>query len=118
MLNKTETASFKIPAGHPQAGTKLDYSFAFTECESEAEATEIATAKGWNLLTLVNDNLKAAAKSAAYQAAVLPYKPSKVSADDIKERMIRDYIRIGYSAEKARKKVEETLAELDADTTE
>jgi hypothetical protein len=35
----------------------------------------------------------------------LPYRPSEVSQDDIVERMVRDYIRIGVSEETARKQV-------------
>jgi hypothetical protein len=59
---------------------------------------------------MVNDNLKANARSNAYQAALLPYRPSEVSAEDIKERMIRDYIRLGIPEDTARKQVEALLA--------
>ena len=68
------------------------------------------TEKKWNLVSLVNDNLKANARSNAYQAALLPYRPSEVSPDEIKERMVRDFIRLGVSEDTARKQVESLLA--------
>lgn len=84
-------------------------------CQTEEEANEIATAKKFSFLKLVNAFLKDQARSNAYQAALLPYKPVEVSQDEIKERMVRDYIRSGFTEARARVKVEETLAELAAE---
>jgi hypothetical protein len=102
--------SFSIPEGHPQAGEKIEKAFEFQLCDNEAEATTVVTEKKWSVVGMVNDILKANARSNAYQAALLPYRPSEVSAEDIKERMIRDYIRLGISEETARKQVEALLA--------
>jgi hypothetical protein len=54
--------------------------------------------------------LKANARSNAYQAALLPYRPSEVTPDEIKERMVRDYIRLGVPEDAARKQVDSLLA--------
>lgn len=102
--------SFAVPDGHAEAGRKIEKSFDFRQVENDTEAQEIMSEKKWNLCDMVNDNLKANARSNSYQAALLPYRPSEVSAEDIKERMIRDYIRLGIPEETARKQVEALLS--------
>lgn len=102
--------SFKVPEGHPEAGKKIEKSFEYNEVATEAEANEVMTTKKWKLIDLVNDNLKTAARSNAYQAALMPYKPSEVSPEDIMERMVRDFIRLGIPEDIARKQVEGILA--------
>jgi hypothetical protein len=102
--------TFSVPEGHAQAGEKLEKSFEYQVCDNETEATSVITDKKWSIVGMVNDTLKANARSNAYQAALLPYKPSEVSAEDIKERMIRDYIRLGIPEDTARKQVESLLA--------
>lgn len=110
METKVGKFSFAIPDGHPQAGEKIEKSFDYQVCNTEAEALAVITDKKWSVVSLVNDNLKANARSNAYQAALLPYRPSEVSAEDIKERMIRDYIRLGIPEDTARKQVDALLA--------
>lgn len=102
--------TFAIPEGHPQAGDKIEKTFEYRQCDTDAEATEVMTEKKWGLSGMVNDVLKANARSNAYQAALLPYRPSEVTPDEIKERMIRDYIRLGIPEDTARKQVEALLA--------
>jgi hypothetical protein len=102
--------TFKVPDGHPQAGEKVEKTFEYQECTSDAEAQKILEEKKWSLLEMVNDTLKANARSSAYQAALLPYRPSEVSPEDIKERMIRDFIRLGFPEDTARAQVESLLA--------
>ena len=102
--------SFAIPETHPEAGKKIEKAFEYQECETQAEAESVISEKKWNVVNMVNDVLKANARSNAYQAALLPYRPSEVSAEDIKERMIRDYIRLGIPEDTARKQVEALLA--------
>lgn len=110
MQTKIAKFTFSIPEGHPQAGEKLEKSFEYQVCDNEPEASEMLASKKWSIVGMVNDTLKANARSNAYQAALLPYKPSEVSAEDIKERMIRDYIRLGIPEDTARKQVESLLA--------
>lgn len=110
METKVGKFTFSIPDGHPQAGEKVEKTFEYQVCQTEVEATEVLTSKKWNIVGMVNDNLKANARSNAYQAALLPYRPSEVSPDEIKERMIRDYIRLGIPEDTARKQVEALLA--------
>jgi len=110
MQTKVGKFTFSVPDGHPQAGEKVEKTFEYSVCDSEPEATEVLTSKKWSIVGMVNDTLKANARSNAYQAALLPYRPSEVPAEDIKERMIRDYIRLGISEDMARKQVESLLA--------
>lgn len=109
---KTEVGkfSFAIPDGHPEAGKKIEKPFEYQVCENVDEAQKILTDKNLSLVEIVNDKLKANARSNQYQAALLPYRPSEVSPEDIKERMVRDFIRLGISEEVARKQVESLLA--------
>lgn len=97
--------TFSIPEGHPQAGEKLEKPFEYQVCETEAEAQSVIADKKWNVVSMVNDVLKANARSNAYQAALLPYRPSEVSAADIQERMVRDFIRLGVPEAAARAQV-------------
>jgi hypothetical protein len=110
MQKKIAKFTFSIPEGHPQAGEKVEKSFDYDVVDNDAEATATITEKKWSVVGMVNDILKANARSNAYQAALLPYRPSEVSAEDIKERMIRDYIRLGISEDAARKQVDSLLA--------
>ena len=110
METKVGKFTFAIPEGHAQYGDKVEKTFEYKVCATDAEAQEVLTEKKWNLVSLVNDNLKANARSNAYQAALLPYRPSEVSPDEIKERMVRDFIRLGVSEDTARKQVESLLA--------
>lgn len=102
--------TFVVPETHPQAGEKIEKAFDYPETTSETEAQSVMTEKKWSLMSMVNDVLKANARSNAYQAATLPFRPSEVSPEDIKERMIRDYIRLGIPEDTARKQVEALLA--------
>jgi hypothetical protein len=110
METKSGKFSFAIPEGHAQAGDKVEKTFDYKVCNTTDEASAVIAEKKWNIVSMVNDTLKANARSSAYQAALLPYKPSEVSPDDIKERMIRDYIRLGIPEDTARKQVESLLA--------
>lgn len=114
METKVGKFTFAIPEGHPQAGEKIEKTFDYSQVNTEAEATSVVTEKKWSVVGMVNDVLKANARSNAYQAALLPYRPSEVSAEDIKERMIRDYIRLGIPEDTARKQVEALLAASQA----
>ena len=102
--------TFAIPEGHPEAGTKVEKPFEYKVCETDAEAQTVLVEKKWSFLDMLNDTLKANARSNAYQAALLPYRPSEVSQEDIRERIIRDFIRAGLSEDMARKQVESMLA--------
>ncbi len=112
--------TFSVPDGHPQAGEKLEKPFNYDVCENDTEANKVIADKKWNIVSMVNDTLKANARSNAYQAALLPYRPSEVSAADIQERMVRDFIRLGVPEAAARAQVAALTANAGktADTTE
>jgi len=110
METKVGKFSFAIPEGHEQAGDKVEKTFSFQLCSTLDEANAVIVEKKWNVVALVNDVLKANARSNAYQSALLPYRPSEVSPADIQERMIRDYIRLGIPEDTARKQVAALLS--------
>ncbi len=99
----TDVGKFTItvPEGHPEAGKKIAKTFEFKVCADTAEAEAVIEDKDWSILDMVNERQKGAARSNAYQNALMPYKPSEVSSDDIKARMIRDAIRAGHTEESA-----------------
>lgn len=112
MTDKTGTLSFKVPedSTHADAGKKIEKSFEYQECENVDEAQEVAEKKGWTLLSFVNDALKQNARANTYQNALAVYRPSEVSPDEIKARMVRDFIRLGLSEDVAKAQVESILA--------
>ena len=102
--------SFSVPEGHADAGKKIEKAFEYQVCETDAEATQVLADKKLSLAEVVSDKLKANARSNAYQAALLPYRPSEVSQEDIQERAIRDLIRLGMDEESARNLVTSATA--------
>ena len=115
VVEKSAEFSFKVPKGHPDEGTKITKSFGYREIvkdhpKAEETARAIMSEKKWTLAELVNENLKAAARSNAYQTATLPYKATEIPEEDIVERMVRDYIRLGFTEEIARQTVTNMLA--------
>jgi hypothetical protein len=115
METKVGKFTFTVPEGHPSEGEKVEKGFSFQVCQNEDEAKEVMEKRKLNITSMVNDNLKKLARSNAYQAAMLPYKPSEVSPEDIQERMVRDWIRMGKTEAQARKIVQAALAEETAD---
>lgn len=102
--------TFAVPEGHAEAGKKIEKAFEYQETETQEEAEKVLTEKKLSIVDLVNDKLKANARSNSYQAALLPYRPSDVTPEEIKERMVRDFIRLGINEDTARKQVESLLA--------
>jgi hypothetical protein len=116
MKTETGTFSFKYPenAEPEKAGTSENLPFKFAVCESDADVSKILAERKKTVLQLVNDWLKTNARSNAYQNAGLPYKPQTVSNEDIKERMVRDYMRLRIPEAMARQQVEALLAAMAA----
>lgn len=110
METKVAKFSFAIPDGHPQAGEKVEKPFEYRVCNTREEADSVIAEKKWDVVAMVNDVLKSNARSSAYQAALLPYKPSEVSPEEIQERMVRDFIRLGIAEDVARAQVTSLLA--------
>jgi len=106
MQTKIAKFTFSVPEGHPEAGKKVEKTFEYSVCDNQTEAETIITDKKWSVVGMVNDILKANSRSNAYQAALLPYRPSEVSEEDIVERMVRDYIRLGFPEDVARKQIQ------------
>jgi hypothetical protein len=104
--------TFKVPDEYEgaDAGKKIEKAFDYKECETDVEAQAVIVEKKWKLLDMVNENLKANARSNAYQAALLPFKPTNIPVEEIAERLIRDFIRAGLSEEMARAQVTSMLA--------
>jgi hypothetical protein len=98
----TDTFSLTVPPADKvkpefieMAGKKIsDISFTFGQVSSEAEALEVCKAKEWDLVTFVNDALKANAKAAAYQSKLNEYKLAEFNADKAKEDMVKNLMRL------------------------
>jgi len=112
MKDLTAEYSFKVPedSTHSDAGKKIVKSFDYQECETLEEAGKIASEKSWTLLDFVNEALKGNARANAYQNALAVYRPSEASPDEIKARMVRDFIRLGLSEDVAKAQVESILS--------
>lgn len=104
------TMTVPTDSTHPDAGKKLPKEYDYQQCESVEEAEKTAADKGWSLLGFVNEKLQALAKASAYQNALAVYKPSEATPDEIKSRMVRDFIRLGLSEEVAKAQVESILS--------
>lgn len=80
---------------HPDAGTKLkDQPFDYEQVESEDEARQVMESKKWTIIDFVNEALKTNARANRYQNMLVQYKPSDVSADTIRQRTIRDLLKL------------------------
>ncbi len=110
--------SFSVPEGHPEAGTKVEKAFEYQAVENDTEAATVLTEKKLSLVELVNDKLKMNARSNAYQTALLPYRPSEVSPEEIRERTIRDLIRLGMSEDAARAMVTSATVAAPTDSAQ
>lgn len=112
MLDKVGKYKFKVPenSGHQDAGKQFEKEYDYQEAETAEEAQKVADEKGWTLLEFVNDKLMNSARSSSYQNALAVYRPSEVSPDEIKARMVRDFIRLGLSEEVAKTQVESILS--------
>lgn len=87
---------------HAEAGREIEKSFEYSECETDEEAAKVLADRKLSVRNMVNKELKSNARANAYQAALLPYKQSDVPLEDIRERTIRDFIRMGLSEQDAR----------------
>ena len=112
MKDVTGKYKFKVPenSGHQDAGKQFEKEYDYTQAESADEAQIVADEKGWTLLEFVNDKLMQSARSSSYQNALAVYRPSEVSQDEIKARMVRDFIRLGLSEDVAKAQVESVLS--------
>lgn len=104
--------TFTVPAesNHADAGKNIEKPFEYSQVENDTEANTVLSEKKLSLIELVNDYLKKNARSNAYQAATLVYRPSEVPVEDIYERMRRDAIRTGMSEEQANAFIESLKA--------
>jgi len=107
--NKSEVFTITVPAGHPDAGKEIEKTFEYLECQTVEEAQAVIEEKKWSLLDMVNKTLKANARSSAYQSALAVYKPSEMSPEEAKERMVRAAVRQGATEENARKMIDALL---------
>jgi hypothetical protein len=110
METKVGKFTFTVPEGHAEAGKTIEKPFEYQVTDSDVEATQVLTDKKLSVKELVNDWLKKNARSNAYQAATLVYRPSEVPVEDIYERMRRDAIRTGMSEEQANAFIESLKA--------
>lgn len=111
--NDADTLTFTVPDNAPSVedrGKEIRRAFAYVEVDNVADAQQVIVDKGWNLVELVNRKLKQDARSAVYQAEMVRFKPSTVSPDEIRERTIRDLMRLGIPENVARAQVDGMLS--------
>jgi Glu-tRNA(Gln) amidotransferase subunit E-like FAD-binding protein len=112
----TDVLSFTVPKETVKEGAtpgaKYDKSFTYRVCDSDELAHKIMEEKDWSVQDLVNRKLKADARSNAYQSESIAHQPVKstVPLSEIKERLVRDFMRSGLSESVARAQVESVLA--------
>lgn len=108
---KSDSFTFKVPKGHADTGKAVEKSFTFPVCvDNEDVLAKVMEIKGWSLVEMINDALKANARSNAYQLALAPYRPSQRTPEQIREDIIRDFVRTGIPEEAARRTVESMFA--------
>ena len=112
MTDNVGKYKFKVPAdsSHVDAGKQFERSYDFPSCDSVDEAIELAEKEGWTLLEFVNDKLQNRAKSNSYQNALAAYRPTEMSAEDLRASLIRNFIRAGLSEDVAAAQVDSILA--------
>jgi hypothetical protein len=86
-----------------------------TDTEKEVAlglAEQIMAARGWSLVSFVNDELESLARSASYQKELAPYLPlvTKRTDEEIRESLIKDFERRGVPRAMAINIVDSTLA--------
>jgi len=115
MQSKLATFTFVVPTDddvekrHVDAGKEISKTFSYDVCDTEEEAQKVLADKKWTILEMVNNKLKSSARSNSYQNALIPYKPTEVKPEEIRARMIRDFIRMGVSEEVATAQVDGLL---------
>jgi|SRR5215831_2651634 len=114
MIRNEANFTFRVPEGHEKAGEKITKSFQFDQCETDAEAVQLIADKKWSVKDLANEALKTNARSNAYQNALAPYRPTERTPEQIRQDLIRDFIRSGKSEELATKLVDMALAAENA----
>jgi hypothetical protein len=101
-----ESGETKAFNAHPA----LTYGFAHDVCETPEEADTEVERRKLTIVELVNDYILLTARSAAYQDALSPYKKSTMSDADVRERMVKDAMRLGKSKEQAEAFVDSLLS--------
>ena len=102
------TLSYTIPSEgvreemKHRAGEKVNKTFVYGQVETEEQAKAVMAARDMSVIDYVNDTLKSNARSSCYQTTAALYKESKVTAEQIQERAIKDLIRVGVPEDVAR----------------
>lgn len=107
-MSTTQTGKFKVGEAYGATINK-EFEFAFTVYNELGEATEA----GWTpekVLELINSQEKMNARANEYQKATAPYRPDPNDPAVIRERMIKDFQKLGVSEAVARAQVESLLA--------
>jgi len=114
-LTYTVPAKDKLkPEQQHMAGKKVEKNFAFPQVVNADEANQVMEIKGLSVVDYVNDYLKSNARSSCYQSTAALYKESKLSAEEILERSVRDMIRGGIPEDIARAAMEGAKASVKA----
>lgn len=99
-----------VPDGPRNDGSKevdVDYSYDYDEIETAEELNKEFSEK--DLIALANARLKSTANSSARQKAIAPYAQDPNAPAAVKERMIKDAMKLGKSREVAEQFVDSLL---------
>lgn len=110
---ESDTLTFTVPKDSPveaERGKTEEKSFSFRQIATVEDAEAVIKAKEWALVDMVNKQLKANARSNAYQAAMAPHKVSDVPPEQVFERTVRDMVRQGIPETMARELLKNTLS--------
>lgn len=113
MITKTGKFNFTVPQSSPvesERGEKSERSFEYEQVETDSEVSQYLESHKTTVIDIIRDLQKSNARANAYQAALAPHKVSEVSQEDIVERMVRDYIRLGIAESVARNMVLSALS--------
>jgi len=109
----TDKFGYKVPKGHADEGKEFEKAFTYPVCETDEEVDTVLEGKGWDLKSMVNDALKANARSNAYQLALAVYKTTR-TPEALRTDIIKDLVRLGFSEEVAAQQVDSMLAAQNA----
>lgn len=115
MVNKSDDYTVTVPADSPvvdMRGKKLTGKYEFQAVEESDDLDKVLESKEWTLADLINEKLQKLAYSRAVQAALAPHKPSKLSVDEAKEKMVRASMAQGVPEALARATVDSMFAQI------
>lgn len=109
---ESDKLTFTVPTDSPvesERGKEYEREFSYRQVDNEDDARKVIETKKWSLIDIVNNKLKGAARSNAYQAALAPHKAQDVDPEKVFESTIRNMVKQGIPETMARELLKNTL---------